>query len=171
MTATELSANTLAKLAGKYLTFRLGNEGYAIPVLDVREIIRHTDITPVPHMPTHVKGVINLRGKIIPVTDLRLRLGLPEAPVTDVTCVIVVQVPGVNQQPILMGLIVDAVEAVVQIHTRDLEPPPELGTGCVTAGLLAMAKLDRRVLALLDTRTLVSLDGAYSTSSPPTPEH
>jgi len=145
----------LENLAGKYLTFRLANEWYAIPVLDVREIIRHTDIPPVPQMPPHVKGVINLRGKIIPISDLRLRFGMPETEVTDLTCIIVVQVSAAAHQTVLMGLIVDAVEAVVQIHARDLEPPPEFGSGLLTDGLLAMAKFDKRVVTLLDTRRIV----------------
>ncbi len=154
-TCLETQEQRLASLAGKYLTFRLNREVYAIPVLDVREIIRYTDITPVPHMPPHVKGVINLRGKIIPITDLRLRFQLPESAVTDLTCIIVVQVAGPSAQPLLMGLIVDAVEAVIQIHARELEPPPEFGAGVLTEGVLAMAKCDKRVVTLLDTRSLV----------------
>lgn len=156
------SADTLAALAGKYLTFRLGSEYYAIPVLDVREIIRHTFITPVPQMPPHVKGVINLRGKIIPVSDLRVRFGLPETTVTDLTCIIVVQVLARTSQQTLMGLIVDAVEAVVNITARDLEPTPEFGTALLTDAIRAMAKLDKRVVTLLDTRALVIEDSGVS---------
>jgi purine-binding chemotaxis protein CheW len=165
---SETKQQAPVSLAGKYLTFRLNREVYAIPVLDVREIIRYTDITPVPHMPPHVKGVINLRGKIIPITDLRLRFQLPESPVTDLTCIIVVQVSGPSQQSLLMGLIVDAVEAVIQIHARELEPPPEFGTGVLTEGVLAMAKCDKRVVTLLDTRCLV-LEAACSIPQPTCP--
>lgn len=158
-TTPETTQSSLAHLAGKFLTFQLGHEHYAIPVHDVREIIRHTPITPVPQMPPHVKGVINLRGKIIPVTDLRIRFALPEAGVTDLTCIIVVQVSGRGPQPIVMGMIVDAVEAVVQISAKDLEPTPEFGTTLNTEAILAMAKMDKRVVTLLDTRALV-LDGS-----------
>jgi purine-binding chemotaxis protein CheW len=109
--------------------------------------------------------VINLRGKIIPISDLRLRFGMPETEVTDLTCIIVVQVAPAAGQQVLMGLIVDAVEAVVQIHARDLEPPPEFGTGLLTDGLLAMAKFDKRVVTLLDTRQIV-LEGSSPAELP-----
>jgi purine-binding chemotaxis protein CheW len=167
-TTVEAREQKLEHLAGKYLTFRLANEWYAIPVLDVRAIIRHTDITPVPQMPHHIKGVINLRGKIIPISDLRLRFGMPETEVTYLTCIIVVQVAPAATQQVLMGMIVDAVEAVVQIHARDLEPPPEFGTGLLTDGLLAMAKFDKRVVTLLDTKKIV-LEGSSVGQIPITP--
>jgi purine-binding chemotaxis protein CheW len=166
MSATvEPKEQKLEHLAGKYLTFRLATESYAIPVLDVREIIRHTDIRRVPQMPPHIKGVINLRGKIIPISDLRLRFGMPDTEVTELTCIIVVQVNAAAGQQVLMGLIVDAVEAVMQIHARDLEPPPEFGTGLLTDGLLAMAKADKRVVTLLDTRQIV-LEGSSPAELP-----
>src|ERR1017187_3367092 len=109
------SGSATQKLAGKHLTVVLGSEQYGLPVLKVREIIRLCDITPVPQMPDYIKGVLNLRGKIIPVADLRLKFKLASHKNTDLTCIIVVQVSSPDKTFNLMGLIVDAVEEVVNI--------------------------------------------------------
>ena len=137
-------------LAGKYLTFGLGGESYGIDVLKVREIIRRTEITAVPQMPPYVRGVINLRGKIIPVLDLRLRFGFPAAASTEHSCIIVVQVTlpaGHNTQ---MGLVVDGVEEVTNIAAPDIEAAPDFGAQISTAYITGMAKLKDTVKTLLD---------------------
>lgn len=144
--------------AGKYLTFILGDESYAIPVLRVREIIRLTRITEVPQMPDYVRGVINLRGKIIPVMDLRLRFGLGEANSTDQTCIVVVQVRNTAGQAIATGLVVDAVEEVAQLNAADIEETPNFGSQVSTAYLLGMAKIKGVVKALLDIDRIIGSD-------------
>jgi purine-binding chemotaxis protein CheW len=137
-------------LAGKYLTFILGNESYAIPVLKVREIIRLTSITTVPHMPDYIRGVINLRGKIIPVMDLRLRFGFATAASAEQNCIVVVQVKNPNGQATAMGLVVDGVEEVAQLVASDIEETPDFGAQVDTEYILGMAKIKGAVKALLD---------------------
>ncbi len=135
--------------AGKYLTFKLAKESFGIQVMQVREIIRLTNITAVPQMPHFIKGVINLRGRIIPVVDLRLKLGVDSIQDSEHTCIIVVQVAAAaGAKP--MGLIVDAVEEVVNISAGDLEATPDFGTGVSAEGLLGMAKIKGEVKTLLD---------------------
>ncbi len=147
---TKMAPPGTSQLAGKYLTFILAGDSFGIPVLKVREIIRHTIIRAVPAMPEYVRGVLNLRGKIIPVLDLRLRFGLPAATNTEETCIVVVQVANGDSDPIATGLVVDGVEEVVQIASSDIELPPNFG-GCGTANyLLGMAKVKGVVKALLD---------------------
>jgi purine-binding chemotaxis protein CheW len=144
------TAPTLEKLAGKHLTFVLGQEHYGVPVLKVREIIRLCEITPVPNMPAFVKGVVNLRGKIIPVTDLRVKFGLSSAADTDLTCIVVVQVALADQSHKLMGLIVDGVEEVVNLTAAEIEPTPDFGAEFTAHHILGMAKVKGVVKALLD---------------------
>lgn len=142
-------------LAGKYLTFTLGHESYGIPVLQVREIIRHTTITAVPQMPDHVKGVLNLRGKVIPIVDLRVKFQLEHAEVAERTCIVVVQVALCNGSRTTMGLIVDRVESVANVASNDIEPTPDFGAQISTSYILGMAKLENRVAALLDIDQIV----------------
>lgn len=135
--------------AGKYLVFHLGNEEFGIRVLKVREIMGVQDITAVPQTPAHVKGVINLRGKVIPVVDLRLKFGLPEQEYTQRTCIIVVQVQG-ETTSMLMGLVVDGVAEVLNLAAADIEDTPDFGHGVETPYLLGMAKIKGKVKILLD---------------------
>lgn len=140
-------------LAGKYLTVLLADEAYGIAVLKVREIIRLPKITPVPRLPADVKGVINLRGRVIPVVDLRLKFGLAAA-IAERTCIVVVQTVA-NGQSLQMGLIVDSVEEVVTLSDAEIEPTPEFGTQIDTACLLGMAKVKGQVKTLLDLDRVV----------------
>ena len=137
-------------LSGKYLTFALGGESHAIPVLKVREIIRLTSITAVPQMPDYIRGVINLRGKIIPVMDLRLRFGFTGTSSAEENCIVVVQVKNSAGQATAMGLIVDAVEEVAQFAASDIEETPDFGAEVDTGYILGMAKVKGVVKALLD---------------------
>lgn len=146
------------KLAGKYLTFVLGQESYGIAVLTIREIIRMTDITAVPRMPDYVKGVINLRGKVIPIVDLRLKFRLARVEMTERTCIIVVQVNTAAGQRVLMGLIVDAVEEVLNVAAADIEQAPDFGTKLETDYILGMAKIKERVKTLLDIDRVISAE-------------
>lgn len=136
--------------AGKYLTFILGRESYGIEVLKIREIIRMVDITLVPQMPEYIRGVINLRGKIIPVVDLRLKFGLSCAETAERTCIIVVQVNTADKSSMLMGLVVDQVEEVLNIANEEIEETPDFGAKLDTSYLLGMAKVKGKVASLLD---------------------
>ncbi len=149
---------------GKYLVFHLGQEEFGIRVLKVREIMGIQDITAVPQTPSFVKGVINLRGKVIPVIDLRLKFSLPEAEYRARTCIIVVQVAK-ESGAILMGIVVDGVAEVLNLTAGDIENTPNFGKGAETPYLLGMAKVKGKVKILLDidevlaTQDLQGLNG------------
>ena len=143
-------------LAGKHLTFCLGGESYGIPVLKVREIIRLVSITPVPQMPDCIRGVINLRGKIVPVMDLRARFGLDPRDHTEQTCIVVALVKLPSGTEALMGLVVDAVEEVILIAPQDIEPTPDFGVAVDTDFIPGMAKVKGVVKALLDIDKVAS---------------
>ena len=155
-TATVETTSAAQQLAGKHLTFVLGREHYGLPVLKVREIIRLCEITPVPQMPDYIKGVLNLRGKIIPVADLRLKFRLSNIADTDLTCVVVVQVSLPDNTKTMMGLIVDAVEEVVNLTAADIEPTPDFGGAVQADYILGMAKVKGTVKALLDIDRVVT---------------
>ncbi|KKM26411.1 hypothetical protein LCGC14_1585050 [marine sediment metagenome] len=131
--------------AGQYLTFVLAGEIYGLGILQVREIIGTTDITAVPRTPTFVKGVINLRGRVVPVIDARLKFGMPETEPTDRTCIIVVDVGETD-----VGLIVDEVSEVVHIPADQIEDAPSFGADVDTRFILGMSKADEEVTILLD---------------------
>jgi purine-binding chemotaxis protein CheW len=134
---------------GKYLTFNLANEEYGIGILKVKEIIGMMTITPVPQTPSFVKGVINLRGKVIPVIDLRLKFGMEEIDYNERTSIIVVEVRG-GTGTVQIGIVVDSVSEVVNIKSEDIENTPTFGTRLDTDYILGMAKLGGGVKILLD---------------------
>jgi purine-binding chemotaxis protein CheW len=136
-------------LAGKYLTFTLDKEEYGIALLKVKEIIGMMPITSVPQTPDYVKGVINLRGKVIPVSDLRLRFEMAAADYTDRTCIIVVEIQGEGAM-IQVGIVVDAVSEVMNIKAEEVEEAPSFGTKVETDFILGMANMDGQVKILLD---------------------
>jgi purine-binding chemotaxis protein CheW len=141
--------------AGKYLTFLIGKEEFGVAVMKVREIMGMQGITTVPGTPAYLKGVMNLRGKIIPVIDLRLKLGLPAAEYTKRTCIIVVQVDGAAV-PLSMGAIVDEVSEVLTLTPADIEDTPDFGSGATTRYILGMAKVKGKVKILLDIGAALS---------------
>ena len=150
--------------AGKYLTFKLGKEEFGIQVLRVKEIMGVQDITGVPGTPAHLKGVINLRGKIIPVVDLRLKFAFPDAPFTQTTCIVVVQVVQDGDQA-MIGLIVDGVSEVLNLAGSDIEDAPDFGEGVDMPFVLGIAKFKGSVKILLnieDVLTLQELRGLKS---------
>lgn len=153
----EPRAPSTDRRTGKYLTFLLGREEFAIQVLKVREIMGIQDITAVPQTPSYVKGVINLRGKVIPVVDLRLKFCLPEMEYTQRTCIIVVQVESAGMT-IHTGIIVDAVSEVLNLAASDIEDTPDFGDGGASAAnyLLGMAKVKGKVKILLDIDQVLS---------------
>jgi len=134
---------------GKYLTFSLAGEEYGIGILKVKEIIGVMPVTPVPGTPEHIKGVINLRGKVIPVVDLRLKFGMERAESTERTCIIVVEISSRGNK-IAMGIVVDSVSEVVNIKIAEIEDTPNFGAKLDTAYILGMAKIGQGVKILLD---------------------
>jgi purine-binding chemotaxis protein CheW len=148
----------VTRLNGKYLTFNLHAESYGIDVLKVREIIRLTTITAVPQMPRHIRGVINLRGKIIPVMDLRVRFEFASATSTEQTCIIVVQVKLPDGKVTQMGLVVDGVEEVINIAENDIEETPSFGGQICTDYIIGIAKVKGQVKTLLDIDGIVGAD-------------
>jgi len=144
------------RVAGKYLTFNLQAESYGIDVLKVREIIRLTAITAVPQMPAHIRGVINLRGKIIPVMDLRVRFDFA-ATNTDQNCIVVVQVKLPDGKNTQMGLIVDGVEEVINIAEGDIEETPNFGGQIGTDYIIGIAKVKGVVKSLLNIDEVVGI--------------
>ena len=150
---------TVPALAGKYLTVLIGHESYGIKVTKVREIIRLQKITPVPQIPSYVKGVINLRGRIIPVIDLRLKFNLTEVVDTERTCIVVAQVDlSAGQGAVQMGLIVDGVEEVANLTAADIAETPEFGAKIDTAYILGMANVKGVVKTLLEIDRVVTGD-------------
>ena len=145
-----------AAMAGKYLTFELGGEVYGLEILKVQEIIGMMTVTRVPKTPGFVRGVINLRGKVIPVVDLRLKFGLDAKEDTERTCIIVVQVQGEDIQ-VTMGIIVDEVSEVMDVDGEQIEPPPEFGASVDTEFIMGMGKVDQRVVMLLDVDKVLSV--------------
>lgn len=142
-------------MAGKYLTFDLGEEVYGIGILKVQEIIGLMNVTKVPRTPECVRGVINLRGKVIPVMDLRLKFGMESKEDTERTCIIVVQVAWENTE-ITMGILVDEVSEVVDIGSEQIEDTPSFGVAVNTDFILGMGKVDQKVIMLLDTDKVLS---------------
>ena len=139
----------------KYLIFSLNNEDYGLDIFKVKEIIGIMDITPVPHTPEFIKGVINLRGKVIPVIDLRLKFSLEPKEYDERTCIIVVEV-STEAGPVMMGVVVDSVSEVLNISTSDIEPAPKFGTNIDTRFILGMAKTKDRVKILLDINRVLT---------------
>jgi len=140
---------------GKYLTFTLADEAYGIGILKIREIIGMMPVTKIPKTPEFVKGIINLRGQVIPVMDLRLRFGLPTVDHTERTCIIVVEMAG-SSDTVLTGIIVDAVSEVLAIQSKDIENPPSLGATLNMDFILGMSKSDGGVKILLNIDRVLS---------------
>jgi purine-binding chemotaxis protein CheW len=146
------AVKAIADRAGKYLTFSLIGEEYGIEIRKVREIIGMMAITMVPKAPQFFKGVINLRGKVIPVVDLRLKFGMEEMGYTDRTCIIVVEL----HANIMMGIVVDAVSEVLNVKAADIEETPSFGAAMNTNYILGMAKVEKGINILLDIDRVMS---------------
>ena len=146
---TQQQSEPFDNLEGKYLIFNLGNEEYGIGILKIKEIISMLPITPVPQTPQYVKGVINLRGKVIPVADLRLRFGMVAIEYTAQTCIIVVEIDG-QAGKVYMGIVVDSVREVLNIKATEIESSPTFGVNVGTQFILGMAKKEDGVKILLE---------------------
>ncbi|MBA4391996.1 MAG: chemotaxis protein CheW [Desulfobacca sp.] len=142
---------------GKYLTFSLAGEEYGISILKVKEIIGLMAITTVPRTPFYVKGVINLRGKVIPVADLRLKFEMEEMTYTERTCIIVVEIQG-GAGNVLMGIVVDSVSEVLNIKNGEIEDTPAFGTEMDRGFILGMAKIGGGVKILLDINQVLGAE-------------
>jgi len=143
-----------AQQTAKYLAFRLDGEEYGFPVLAVQEIIQWTDVTRVPRLPAFIQGVINLRGKVVPVLNLRRRFELPALAETPRTCIVVLQLQQEHGR-LLCGIVVDAVTEVVDIAAERIEPAPEFGAHLDTAFIAGIGQVGQRVLILLDVERIL----------------
>lgn len=161
---------TRAAKGRKFLTFLMANEKYGLEILKVREIIGMMDITSVPTTPAFIRGVINLRGKVIPVVDLRLKFGMAAKEDGQRTCIIVVQISR-SAKDLIMGIIVDEVSDVLDIDQDQIEPPPVFGGNIRTDFILGMGKVDQKVVTMLDIdRVLTEHETTLIESSTGNPE-
>ena len=150
-----MNTSVVTGIGGKYLTFKLSSEEYGLEILKVQEIIGIMNVTKVPRTPEYVRGVINLRGKVIPVMDLRLKFGLEAKGDSEKTCIIVVQLKTATAD-VTMGIIVDEVSEVKDISEEQIEPPPTFGTNFDTQFILGMGKIAEKVVTLLDIDKVLS---------------
>jgi len=145
------------KLAGKYLTFKLAEEEFGLEILKVQEIIQMQAVTRVPRTPDYVRGAINLRGKVIPVIDLRKKFSLDMTKDTEKTCIIVVQIAQ-NDAKVTMGIIIDEVKEVLDIRAENIEETPSFGSSINTEFILGMGKIGQSVKILLDIDKVMSVN-------------
>lgn len=156
-TAIEQLNQAITEKEGKYLTFSLGAEEYGLEILKVREIIGYIDVTAVPQTPHYVKGVINLRGQVIPVIDLRAKFGMETAEVTKQSCIIVAETRQ-GSQTFSTGIVVDRVQEVLDIAGKDIEEPPQFDSAVDTNFILGMGKIGDSVKILLDVNQILGSD-------------
>ncbi len=170
-TRMNATATQSVQVPTQYLTFMLGNDAYAMGILSIKEIIEYTTMTEVPLMPACVRGVINLRGAVVPVLDLQVRFGQPVSPVTKRTCIVIVEVPGPEGQQV-MGVVVDAVNEVLDIDASDIEPPPTFGARIRSDFISGMGKIRGKFVILLNVDSVLDLDDlqALSQALPATAE-
>lgn len=163
MTASNTQNEASLAEQTQYLTFMLSGEMFAIGILAIKEIIEYANLTTVPMMPACIRGVINLRGAVVPVVDLAARFGRTPTPVSKRTCIVIVEVEsGGERQDV--GVIVDAVNEVLDIPAADIEPPPSFGTKIRTDFIKGMGKIDSRFVILLNVNQVLSVDEVGSLS-------
>ena len=160
-TQTGQSNKVMLDKEGKYLTFALANEEYGLEILKVCEIIGYMEITAVPQTPAYVKGVINLRGQVIPVIDLRAKFGMGTTEITEEMCIIVVET-GQDGQSVSTGIVVDHVEEVFDISDENIEDAPQFGSAVNTDFILGMGKIGESVKILLDIDRILAGDNFSS---------
>ncbi|RMM54968.1 chemotaxis protein CheW, partial [Pseudomonas savastanoi] len=142
----------------QYLTFMLGGEMFAIGILGIKEIIEYGSLTVVPMMPAFVRGVINLRGAVVPVVDLSARFGRQNSDITRRSCVIIIEASSEDGQPQDIGLLVDNVSAVLEIPASQIEPPPNFGARIRADFISGMAKVDGKFVIVLEVDRVLSID-------------
>jgi purine-binding chemotaxis protein CheW len=155
--AVAVSPATAGEEQTQYLTFMVGQELFALGILAVREIIEYHKLTLVPMMPEAIRGVINLRGSVVPVVDLSARFGRPPSEVTKRTCIVIVELELDGDRQVV-GVIVDAVNQVLDIPARDIEPPPTFGTKIRSHFIQGMGKVDGKFIVLLDAERVLSIE-------------
>ncbi len=160
------TAASRASDRAQYLTFSLSGGEYAIAVLRVREIIEHETVTRVPSTPGFVRGVINLRGAVVPVVDLARKFALPESPVTKRTCIVIVEAES-ERERVVMGVLADAVNQVVDFGSGDIEPPPSFGAPIRVDFLKGLGKLGDAFVLVLDTDRVLSTDELSGVAAAP----
>jgi purine-binding chemotaxis protein CheW len=159
----------------QYLGFNIAGEEYAIGILRVREILEYDTLTKVPTTPPSIRGVINLRGSVVPVVDLAVKFGLPESVISKRTCIVVVEV-NLDGERAVMGVLADAVSQVIDLPASEVEPPPPFGTRVRVDCLIGMGRAGRKFVLLLDIDKLLSLDeleiarSEAGTTVPPPPD-
>lgn len=157
MSSTSPHVAALESSQSQYLTFFLGDEEYAIGILRVKEIIQYDVLTRVPRTPSWIRGVINLRGNVVPVVDLAVKFGLAETPVTKSTCIVIAEVD-MEGEPLVMGVLADAVSQVIDLLPADVEPTPSFGTRVHVDYLLGMGKLGKKFVLILDIDKVLSTE-------------
>jgi purine-binding chemotaxis protein CheW len=161
---SDSQAVPLSSVAGKYLAFALSKERYGLEILKVQEIIKVAHITSVPKCPSYIKGVINLRGKIIPVIDLRMKFGIEPIPYDDKTCIIVINITK-GEQRIAIGIIVDTVLEVINFTASEIEPAPQYGSHLHSHFVIGMGKKMDHLNILIDIeRVITETDSATAAS-------
>ena len=155
---TTAGASPVAAQAQQYLTFTLGSDMFAVGTLSVKEIIEYGQLTAVPMMPSFIRGVINLRGAVVPVVDLAARFGRAAAELTRRTCIVIVEVPGEDGQQQDIGVVVDAVSAVLEIAPSEIEPAPSFGARIRADFMAGMGKVNGRFVILLEVGKVLSVD-------------
>ncbi len=143
--------------SAQYLTFALGEEVYAIGILSIKEIIEFGGVTAVPMMPATIRGVINLRGAVVPVMDLAVRFGKAESVIGKRSCIVIVETEQGGEQQVI-GVVVDSVSAVQEIATADIEPPPSFGLKIATSFVAGIGKVQGRFVIVLDVGQVLALD-------------
>jgi len=151
------AAASAASSTAQYLTFTLDQERYAVDIAQVREVLEFTSVTKVPRTPEFMRGMINLRGNIVPVIDLRLKLGLTRTERTVDTCIVITEVE-VEGQPTVLGALADSVQEVIDLDEASMAPPPRMGTRVDTAFIRGMAKREDQFLVVLDIQRVLSED-------------
>ena len=152
-----MEQETNEKEAKSYLTFKLGEEQFGVHVSQVLNILEMTSITRVPKSPEYMKGVINLRGKVLPVIDARIKFGMEETEYTNNTCIIVMDLE-MEEKPINIGTIVDGVLSVVEISENEIEPPPSIGSKFKSEFIYGMAKVEEEFIMLVDMQKVITAD-------------
>jgi len=154
-----LAAAQVAVEEKQYLTFMLGGETFSINILCIKEIIWYTHLTEVPMMPASIRGVINLRGAVVPVMDLSNRFGKPSTPVTKSTCIVIVEVDALNEGAGQnMGVVVDSVQAVLEIPTSEMAPAPSFGAKIRSEFMEGIAKVNGKFVILLNVNRVLSME-------------
>ncbi|BFM05987.1 chemotaxis protein CheW [Halioxenophilus aromaticivorans] len=151
--------------SAEYLTFLLGGEEFGVDILRVQEIMGWSPVTEIPGTPGYLKGVINLRGLIVPIVDMRQRFGLETAQYSETTVVIVLRAGGTGDDSLAVGLVVDAVSEVYKVEHRDIKKAPDFGAAIDSRFIISMAAVDEKLIILLDTQKLLNVNDLYSVVS------